>query len=180
MIFFTKTNESGEIMSVNMYRKIRDDLDLSRETVSDLSYKYGFSISDDILTRIENGIRPIQPEEVLLLSKIYKNPILCNYHCSNECPIGKQYVPEIKLKELQAIALETVASLNTVEAKKNRLIDISVDGMIQPDEIKDFINIQNELERISITVETLQIWVEKMLADGSIDLKLYNKTKNEG
>ena len=76
--------------------------------------------------------------------------------------------------------METVASLNTVETKKNRLIDISVDGMIQPDEIKDFINIQNELERISITVETLQIWVEKMLADGSIDLKLYNKIKNEG
>ena len=26
----------------------------------------------------------------------YKQPSLCNYYCANQCPIGQQYVPEIK------------------------------------------------------------------------------------
>ena len=33
--------------------------------------------------------------------------------------------------------------------------------------------IQEELERISITVETLQLWAEKMLATGMIDKMQY-------
>ena len=43
------------------------------------------------------------------------------------------------------------------------------------DEIDDFVRIQKELERISVTVETLQLWVEKMLANGRIDTEAYNK-----
>ena len=40
---------------------------------------------------------------------------------------------------------------------------------------RDFVRIQKELERISVTVETLQLWVEKMLANGRIDTEAYNK-----
>ena len=50
---------------------------------------------------------------------------------------------------------------------------------IAADEIDDFIHIQNELERISITVETLQLWAEKMLANGIIDADTYNARKNK-
>ena len=50
------------------------------------------------------------PEEVLIMADKYKSPELCNYYCSNQCPIGQQYVPEIKMKELPQIILETVAS----------------------------------------------------------------------
>ena len=49
----------------------------------------------------------------------------------------------------------------------------------KPLEIKDFVKIQKELEQISITVETLQLWSEQMLANNSIDIDLYNKYKNE-
>ena len=49
------------------------------------------------------------------------------------------------------------------------------DGTISKDEIDDFVRIQKELERISVTVETLQLWVEKMLANGRIDTEAYNK-----
>ena len=46
------------------------------------------------------------------------------------------------------------------------------------DEIEDFIFIQEELERISITVETLRLWSEKMIANGMIDEAEYMKYKN--
>ena len=62
-----------------------------------------------------------------------------------------------------------LASLNAMNKRKDRLIEITADGTITPDELEDFVFIQQELERISITVETLQLWAEKMLATGIID-----------
>ena len=56
-------------------------------------------------------------------------------------------------------------------------IEIAADGHISGDEIDDFIYIQEELERISITVETLQLWSERMLANGIIDPEIYNARK---
>ena len=53
-----------------------------------------------------------------------------------------------------------------------------MDGKINGDEIQDFIHIQEELEKISITVETLQLWSEQMLTNGSIDIEEYNAAKN--
>ena len=107
----------------------------------------------------------------------YKSPELCNYYCSNQCPIGQQYVPEIKKKEHPQIILETVASLNKMNKKQERLIEITADGIIDNDELDDFIYIQEELEKISVNVETLQLWSERMLASGAIDEDSYNKRK---
>ena len=70
-----------------------------------------------------------------------------------------------------------LASLNSVNSKKDRLIEITADGKIDNNEIDDFIYIQEELERISITVETLQLWSEKMLANNIIDAEEYKKRK---
>ena len=68
---------------------------------------------------------------------------------------------------------EMLASLNAMNKRKDRLIEITADGKISDDELEDFLYIQEELERISITVETLQLWAEKMLAAGVIDEARY-------
>ena len=86
---------------------------------------------------------------------------------------------EVQIKELSSIVIEMLASLNSVNKTKDRLIEIAADGVISADEIDDFIHIQNELERISITVETLQLWAEKMVANGIIDADQYNARKNK-
>ena len=95
------------------------------------------------------------------------------------CEIGQKYVPEIKTKDLAQIVLEMLSSLNSMKKSQERLIEITADGNIDDDEIKDFVFIQQELERISITVETLQLWVERMLADGKINLEKYNEIKGK-
>ena len=105
----------------------------------------------------------------------YKAPQLCNYYCANECPIGQQYVPEIQVKDLSRIVLEMLAALNVAQKQQERLIEITADGEIQTNEIADFVEIQKTLERISITVETLQLWSEQMLASGAINRELYEK-----
>ena len=84
-----------------------------------------------------------------------------------------EYVPEIKIKDLSQVILEMLASLNSMQKRQERLIEITADGVIANDELEDFIHIQEELERISVTVETLQLWTERMIATGKIDLKKY-------
>lgn len=157
------------------YQLVREELELTREEASDLLQV----ISADRLEKIENERIDPQPFDVLAMAQGYKRPSLCNYYCSHECPIGKQYVPEVQVKELSSIVLEMLASLNSLNRQKDRLIEITADGKISGDEIDDFIYIQEELERISITVETLQLWAEKMLANGVIDAEAYNARKNK-
>ena len=159
----------------NKYQLIREELKLTREEASE-RFKV---LTADRIEKIENERLEPQPYDVLVMSQGYKRPSLCNYYCSHECPIGKQYVPEVQIKELSAIVIEMLASLNSVNRTKERLIDIAADGIISADEIEDFIYIQEELERISITVETLQLWAEKMLANGVIDAEAYHARKNK-
>lgn len=157
----------------NIYQTTRKDLRLSREEASELLEV----IPKERIERIENEKFLPHPDEVLIMAQKYKKPVLCNYYCSNQCPIGQQYVPEIRLKDLSQIILEMLASLNSMHRRKDRLIEITADGMIDNAEIDDFIYIQEELERISISVETLQLWSEKMLATGVIDAEKYAERK---
>ena len=159
----------------NKYQLAREELGLSREKASDLLEV----IPPERIEKIENERSLPHPDEVLVMSQKYKKPSLCNYYCSNECPIGKEYVPEVQIKELSAIVIEMLASLNSVNKTKDRLIEIAADGVISDDEIDDFIHIQEELERISVTVETLQLWAEKMLANGIIDADQYYARKKK-
>ena len=159
----------------NIYHTTRESLKLTRETASELLE----SISPERIEKIENERSLPYPDEVLTMAEKYKQPSLCNYYCANQCPIGQQYVPEIKVKDLSQIVLEMLASLNSMHKQKERLIEIIADGKITGDELEDFIYIQEELERISITVETLQLWSEKMLATGVIDEAQYNAHKRK-
>ena len=162
-----------------IYKEIRKKHDLTRNDVCDKASLMNNPIQPERLERIENGKFPITPDEVMLLSEIYGEPTLCNHYCSKECPIGEKYVPEIKVKDLTQIVLEMLSSLNSMKKSQERLIEITADGVIDDDEIKDFVYIQKELERISITVETLQLWVEQMLADEKINIEKYNQIKGE-
>ena len=159
----------------NRYQLAREEKGWTREVAADKLE----TISEDRIEKIENERLDPQPYDVLIMSQKYNKPSLCNYYCSNECPIGKQYVPEVQIKELSSIVLEMLASLNAATKQKDRLIEIAADGKISGDEIDDFIYIQEELERISITVETLQLWAEKMLANNIIDPEQYNTRKNK-
>ena len=157
----------------NVYQLTREGLKLSREAASELLE----SIPPERIEKIENERSLPYPDEVLVMSDKYKQPSLCNYYCANQCPIGQEYVPEIQVKDLSQIVLEMLASLNSVSKQKDRLIEITADGKISCDELEDFVFIQEELERISITVETLQLWSERMLATGVINEEQYNACK---
>jgi hypothetical protein len=78
-------------------------------------------------------------------------------------------VPQVEMKNLSQIVLEVLASLNTLDQQKNRLVEITVDGEITEDEKTDFMKIRNELKEIAMSVEAMQMWVEKTIMEGKLD-----------
>lgn len=159
----------------NVYFLRREELHLTRDQASELLD----AITPERIEKIENERVEPHPDEILLMAQKYKSPELCNYYCSNQCPIGQQYVPEVKIQDLSQIVLKMIDSLNTVQDNQRRLISITADGVIDDNEIDDFVRIQEELEKISITVEALQLWTEQMIANGSINLEKYKARRNK-
>lgn len=152
----------------NIYQTSRENMGYSRETASE---KLEF-ISEDRIEKIEYEKSVPHPEEVLAMAECYKNPALCNYFCSHECPIGMEYVPEIKVKSLSQITLEMLATLNKLTKAKERLIEITVDEELTEDEIPDFLEIKEELEKMSLAIDSLQLWIDNTIASGKIDKEL--------
>ena len=143
------------------FQKRREALGLSREKAAMLMP----GINDDRLERIEKGKASATPEDVLTLSQAYKDPELCNYYCSNCCAIGRKYVPTVEVGELSRIVLEMEASLNSFLGKRSALVEIASDGSVSPTEMSDFKTIQADLERLSMAIEALQLWTEKLEAE---------------
>ena len=159
----------------NIYVEARKQSNLTQAKASEAMQ----TISEDRLARLETGKITMTPNDVLEMANTYKRPDLCHYYCTHECPIGKNTLSEIKPQQLSNIILKMVASLNTVETEKNALIEITSDGQISENELKDFARIQMELNEISSTVEALKLWVKEMIANGSIDEKEYEKVLQE-
>lgn len=155
----------------NIYQTSREELGYTRAEAAE---KLGF-ISADRIEKIESEKTLPHPEEILAMADCYKAPSLCNYFCSHECPIGQEYVPEIKAKELSQITLEMLAALNNLAKRKERLVEITVDGEITEDEISDFVVIQEVLDKMSLIIDSLNLWVSNTIAAGKLDKDLIQK-----
>lgn len=140
------------------YQEKRETLKLSREDAA----KILEGISYERLYNIEHGKTAPTPEDILIMANGYKDPTLCNVYCSHHCRIGQQYVPHVEVGELPSITLGIVATLNKLDEMKNRLIEICADGGIDESEQEDFNVIQSSLEQLSLSVEALQLWTEKI------------------
>lgn len=149
-------------------------LKLTRDQASELLE----SIPPERIEKIENERAEPHPDEILIMADKYKAPELCNYYCANQCPIGQRYVPEVKIQDLSQIVLKMISSLNSVQDNQRRFINITADGVIDDDELEEFVDIQEELDKISITVKALQLWSEQMLANGVINVEKYEKIIN--
>ena len=176
------SNETRRIMgkksskeNKNIYHISREEVGLSREKASEAMV----FVSPERIEKIESEKSLPHPDEVLAMSKCYKKAQLCNYYCSHDCPIGVEYVPEIQLKDLSQIVLEMLATLNSIDNDKNRLIEISADSKITEDEFADFLNIQDKLNKISLTADSLQLWIKNTIASGDIDESLLKKAADK-
>ncbi|MBR3377158.1 MAG: helix-turn-helix domain-containing protein [Mogibacterium sp.] len=160
---------------MNFYREVRDRLGLTREQASELLE----TIEAYKIERIESEKQLPSPEDVMIMAEKYCEPNIRNYYCANQCPMGQHFVPVIKFNDLEKTVIKLVASLNSMNSKKNKLIEIAEDGKITDDEMLDFISIQKDLERVSLAVDALELWTEKMMSSGVIDMEKYKELINK-
>ena len=151
----------------NIYQETREELGLSREkaaeTIAEIDNgRYSF-LDKNRLVKIEEESVKIQPEDIVALSKAYNRPELRNYYCCHQCDIGKIDAPEVSdANNVHKTLVEMAVSLESVNSKKLRLMEILSDGKVDDAEISDLNKILEELEKISMTIEAIQLWCEKM------------------
>ncbi len=57
-----------------------------------------------------------------------------------------------------------LATLNTLNSQKDRLVEITVDGEVSDEEELDFTAIQNTLENMSMAIDALKLWTAESAA----------------
>ncbi len=129
----------------------------SREGAADI-----MAIDRGRLYRIESDITSPYPEEVKMMADLYNEPELCNYYCRKCCPLGRD-VPEIRTGNIDRITLDVVRVLKDVYVTRDKLLDITEDGIIDESEKEDLNKVLENLERIAQVSEELKAWVKKNL-----------------
>ncbi len=149
----------------SIYQITREELGLTRERAAEMIP--GFS--PERIEKIENERVQIRPEDVKMIAEAYRRPGLCNYYCSQECPIGIGRTPRVERKELLQIVVETLNGVNRINRYKDRLLEIAEDGAITDDEFQDFGDIKEVLDKLQVSVSTLKLWLEEQTAAGSLE-----------
>ena len=159
-------------MEKNKYQSVREDeLKWSREKAVDAFAEIVYEgqqgrfsyLNYDKLVKLEHEPERFQPEDVLALSLAYNKPELRNHYCCHDCEIGKIDAPIVEdATNIHKILVNMAVSLETVNGQKMRLMQILEDGVVDDNEVGDLNKILDELEKISMTVEAIQLWCQKM------------------
>ena len=166
----------------NIYQICRENVHLTREECELTREKASermTGVSASRIEKIEYNLQDPTPYDIVQMADCYKRPDLCNYYCSHKCEIGYRYVPEIEMSELSSIILETIASLDEINPLTGRLIQIARDGKITDDEIKDFAFISHKLDKVSVAIDALNLWVNKTASENNINIDMLNIEKEK-
>ena len=83
------------------------------------------------------------------MADLYNAPELKAWYCTSECPIGKSFpMPSSELSSVERTTLNLLRQLRQedVEEVKEKLIDITADGVISEDERVDLQQILSYLD----------------------------------
>lgn len=149
--------ETNTILAKNIYN-FRKQKGLTQEKLAEI-----MGVSYQAVSKWENEKSLPDVSVLPLLAKTFGCSIDALFSHQNDVLIGN----------LKEITIEMLASLVSLEEKKRRILEIARDGKVDESELEDFVFIKKELERISSTVDALQIWLEKMIADEKINVKKY-------
>ncbi|MBO5092617.1 MAG: helix-turn-helix domain-containing protein [Clostridia bacterium] len=149
--------ETNTILAKNIYN-FRKQKGLTQEKLAEI-----MGVSYQAVSKWENEKSLPDVYVLPLLAKTFGCSIDALFSHQNDALIGN----------LKEITIEMLASIVSLEEKKRRILEIARDGKVDESELEDFVFIKKELERISSTVDALQIWLEKMIADEKINVKKY-------
>lgn len=123
-------------------------------------------ISAYTLADYELGNTKVVPvDKVMLMADLYNAPELITGYCKHECPVHGFMPLATEEKNIQGIALRLLKGLNEKELvkMKEKLIDITEDGVIGDDEVDELKEILTRLEKIAEVISELKLVGEKCL-----------------
>ena len=136
-------------MEENIYRKARKKAAKEKpllnncESAQDLVY-----IERTKLLAIESGDKVPEPDDVASMAKVYDAPELCNYYCTNQCPIGGGK-PTLMYEDLSEIAVRLMTAMHFLQKSSDTIYRVFEDGKINDYEVDDFMRIIEILKKLS-------------------------------
>ena len=127
----------------------------SRQNTADI-----IGIDRGRLYRIETGVNDPYPEEIVLMSDLYRAPELRSWYCREKCPLGDG-VPVVRDASLDRLTVRAIASLSKIKQVKKDLICITADGVISEDERPVLDDIIRDLDELNEINQNLKVWREK-------------------
>ena len=155
----------------SVYMLAREQQGFTREKASDEID----GITPSRLEKLETGKIMMQPEDVVMLARAYKEPRLCNYYCSHDCAIGRKSIPELEEKELPRIALEMVNAVSRLYERREDILMIAEDGVLAEDEYQKFSELRKIINKLVISSQDLNLWLDKAIATGMVDTDALNQ-----
>lgn len=133
----------------SVYKSIREKNVQSQEAVAN-----GTGISRDKIGSFERNEKMPDPDEIVALSKHYNSKRLCRWYCYDECPVGKEIgllpVDALEEERLDTTMLVIINSLNKLKnVNIERIVEISVDGKIDGNELEDYENLKSSLASLA-------------------------------
>lgn len=131
----------------------------SREQASDL-----LGIERSRLARIElDKVQPY-PEEILIMSRVYQAPYLCEDYCHNVCPIGVdrligEKIREVKPDSLERLSLRFISSAHSVDDISRRLVEISKDGQVRDEEFDSFRKVLQSMDELVENIREVKAYI---------------------
>ncbi len=117
------------------------------------------------LARIE--LDKIEPyaEEVLIMSKEYNAPYLCEDFCNNICPIGMERIlgeakKRVKTDSLERLSLRFLSSVQSIDDISRKLVDISKDGQVTEEEYENFHKVLNAMDELSENIKSIKAYID--------------------
>ncbi|MCR4691076.1 MAG: helix-turn-helix transcriptional regulator [Lachnospiraceae bacterium] len=147
--------EKKEMKNCDVYKELRRRYDMSQEQLAEQSH-----ITRDKLGDIERGKVTPAPEDIVSMSRSLNGKRLCRWFCYAQCPIGKEIdlLPVDPLNEelLSTTMMRIMNELNKLKSIDiNRLIEISMDGVIDKSEMSDYRILRDSLAELGHAYGTL-------------------------
>ncbi len=148
-------------MEENIYRKARKQAARTQPLLNNCESAQNLVfIERTKLLGIESGDKIPSPDDVVSMVKAYNAPELCNYYCSNQCPVG-QDKPTLIYEDLSEICVRLMSALHFLQNSTDTIYRIFEDGRIDEHEREDFKKVIATLKKLSYCADSLELWAKK-------------------
>ncbi len=143
-----------------MFRQARNRAGMSRDEAA-----FRLHIGTRTLTNYEHQITVTPPEIALRMQEIYKDPTLTARYCADYCPIGQIFAHRVPDNQhLCSVVLGLLKEQADVENLREKLIEITADGVIDQDEIPELERILEELMDLEKKIADFKLHVAKLVS----------------